>query len=292
MNSWADVGAAIAHATGNDFRIEQHAPLSGGCIHDAWRVGGGGQTYFVKTNRADCAGMFAAEAAGLSALAATRTLRVPRPVCHGANPEASWLVLEFIDLERKGSMRLLGERLAALHRATGAQHGWPHFNYIGAIPQINTPTDDWCAFWREHRLGYQLQLAASNGYGGRLQQLGGQVMEKIPELLGGHRPQPSLLHGDLWSGNAAFDAHGAPVIFDPAAYYGDREADLAMTELFGGFSADFYMAYNEAYPLEDGYAQRKTLYNLYHVLNHFNLFGGGYASQAQNMIESLLAETR
>lgn len=289
MHPWPAIGAAIAHATGADFQIEQHTPLSGGCIHDAWRIEGGGRCYFVKINRAGCAGMFAAETVGLAALAATRALRVPQPVCHGANRDASWLVLEYIDLARKGNMRLLGAQLAALHRATGAHYGGLNFNYIGAIPQINTPTNDWCAFWREHRLGYQLQLAASNGYGGRLQDLGGRLLGKLSALLGDHQPQPSLLHGDLWSGNAGFAKGGEPVIFDPAAYYGDREADLAMTELFGGFSADFYAAYREAYPLDAGYARRKTLYNLYHVLNHLNLFGGGYQAQAETMMSELLA---
>jgi fructosamine-3-kinase len=290
MYPWPDIAAAISQATGGAFRIERCAPLSGGCIHDAWCIEGSGQRYFVKINRAECAGMFAAETSGLAALAASRTLRVPQPVCHGANHEASWLALEYIDLARKGSMRALGEQLAALHRVTGAHFGWPDFNYIGAIPQINTPADDWCAFWRHHRLEYQLQLAATNGYGGRLQLLGGQLLERLPDLLAGHWPQPSLLHGDLWSGNAAFGASSEPVIFDPAAYYGDREADIAMTELFGGFSADFYAAYDEAYPLEPGYAQRKVLYNLYHVLNHLNLFGGSYLAQAENMIKELLAE--
>ncbi|MFN7087610.1 MAG: fructosamine kinase family protein [Burkholderiales bacterium] len=288
MPLWSDIAAAIRRASGA-FEIEVRAPLAGGCIHDACRIEGGGQRYFVKTNRAECIGMFAAEAAGLEAIAATGALRVPRPVCHDANREASWLVLEYIELERKGSGRRLGERLAALHRATGERYGWPRFNYIGALPQINTLTADWCAFWREHRLGYQLKLAASNGYTGRLQELGERLMAHLPALLDGHAPPPSLLHGDLWSGNAAFAAGGEPVVFDPAVYYGDREADLAMTELFGGFGADFYTAYREAYPLEEGYARRKTLYNLYHVLNHLNLFGGGYLAQAEAMMEKLLA---
>ncbi len=290
MNPWPDITAAIAHATGGAFRIEQRTPVGGGCINSAWRIEGQGQRYFVKINNSAFGGMFAAETAGLSAIAATRTLRVPHPVCHGTNRNASWLVLEYIELSRKSNMRLLGAQLAALHRVTGRHYGWPHDNTIGATPQINTASDDWCAFWREHRLGYQLRLAATNGYVGRLQQLGGRLLNHLPELLSEHRPQPSLLHGDLWSGNAGSDANGAPVIFDPAAYYGDREADLAMTELFGGFSAEFYADYREAYPLEAGYARRKILYNLYHVLNHLNLFGGGYLAQAEDMMAELLAE--
>ena len=185
-------------------------------------------------------------------------------------------------------MRELGRRLARLHRVTGSRFGWDRDNTIGATPQVNTPGSDWIAFWREHRLGFQLGLAARNGHGGRLQQRGGQLMEKLPEFFRDCTPAPSLLHGDLWGGNAGFDASGDPVIYDPAVYYGDRETDIAMTELFGGFSADFYSGYNAEFPLDAGYAHRKDLYNLYHVLNHLNLFGGGYGAQAERMIDRLL----
>ncbi len=147
-------------------------------------------------------------------------------------------------------------------------------------------------FWREHRLGFQLELAVRHGAGSRIADAGSRLQEALPQLLEGHRPAASLLHGDLWSGNYSFTRAGEPVIFDPAVYYGDREADLAMTELFGGFSQRFYEAYREAWPLDAGYSVRKVLYNLYHVLNHFNLFGGGYLSQAQGMIDRLLSETR
>ncbi len=185
MNPWPDITAAIAHATGDAFHIEQRIAVSGGCINSAWRIEDQGQRYFVKTNSSAYGGMFAAEAAGLSAIAATRTLRVPQPVCHGANRNASWLVLEYIELSRKSNMRLLGAQLAALHRVTGRHYGWPHSNTIGATPQVNTVSDDWCAFWRNHRLEYQLKLAATNGYVGRLQQLGGRLLNHLPELLSG-----------------------------------------------------------------------------------------------------------
>jgi fructosamine-3-kinase len=150
--------------------------------------------------------------------------------------------------------------------------------------------DDWIDFWRERRLGFQLDLAARNGLRGALQTQGRQLMDALPALFAHYRPAPSLLHGDLWGGNWGADAAGNPVIFDPAVYFGDREADLAMTELFGGFSRAFYDAYDAAYPLDKGYETRKTLYSLYHVLNHFNLFGGGYGGQAQRMIQQLLAQ--
>lgn len=292
MSPWADIARSITEATGTQFQIELRVPVGGGCINSAWRIDGNGRSYFVKLNAPDKANMFSAEADGLGEIAKSGTVRVPRPVCHGANCDGSWLVLEYITMVRGGDsgMRTLGQRLAAMHRVTGKAFGWRRDNTIGATPQINTPSGDWMAFWREHRLGRQLRLAAAKGYRGRLQRDGEALLEKLPAFLDAYRPQPALLHGDLWSGNVGFDETGNPVIFDPAVYYGDREADLAMTELFGGFSADFYAAYREAYPLDGGYARRKTLYNLYHVLNHLNLFGGGYLGQAEDMTARLLAE--
>jgi fructosamine-3-kinase len=177
-----------------------------------------------------------------------------------------------------------------MHRVTQARFGWVQDNTIGSTPQINTPEEDWIVFWREHRLRFQLHLATRHGHGGRLRERGERLLDEFPRLFAEYQPAASLLHGDLWSGNYAYTREGEPVIFDPAVYYGDREADLAMTELFGGFGREFYAAYREAYPLDEGYAVRKTLYNLYHVLNHLNLFGGGYLSQAQGMIDRLLSE--
>ena len=254
-------------------------------------IRGGKRGYFVKLNSPDRAEMFAAEAAGLDEIGRTGAVRVPRPVCHGACPAASWIVLEHLELKPAAAraVRALGANLARMHRVTHERYGWSRNNTIGATPQVNTPADDWLAFWRERRLGFQLGLAASNGHGGRLIASGERLMEKLPAFFKGYRPAPSLLHGDLWSGNAAMSAGGEPVVYDPAVYYGDREADLAMTELFGGFSPAFYDAYRAEYPLDPGYATRKTLYNLYHVLNHLNLFGGGYGAQAERMIEQLLA---
>ena len=291
MDPWPDIAAAIGSATGRSFSIEGREAIGGGCINAAWRVAGSDRSYFVKINEAAKASMFAAEADGLAAIAATKTLRVPQPVCHGGNEHTSWLVVEFIALgrERPGGMRMLGRQLAALHRTTRDRFGWDHKNTIGATPQTNTPSIDWVAFWRKHRLGFQLSLAARNGYTGALQREGERLMDRLPAFFKTYRPQPSLLHGDLWSGNAAFDDAGAPVTFDPAVYYGDREADLAMTELFGGFYGEFYQAYREAFPLDPGYTVRRDLYNLYHALNHLNLFGGGYLAQSERLMARLLA---
>ncbi len=167
-----------------------------------------------------------------------------------------------------------------------------HDNWIGRTPQPNGWQHDWIAFRREQRLGFQLQLAAQNGFGGALQRDGEQLLARLDGLFDGYVPVPSLLHGDLWGGNHGFLADGTPVVFDPALYVGDRECDLAMSELFGGFAADFYAAYRASWPLDAGYAVRKTLYNLYHILNHANLFGGGYAAQAARMTAALLAHIR
>ena len=287
---WIEIGAQIGAVSGRTLTPDRVTALHGGCINSAYRIEGGGAGYFVKLNSADKAEMFAAEAAGLQEIARSNTVRVPRPICHGANDAASWLVLEYIALGRGGGMRDLGHGLAAMHRVTDNVFGWRRDNTIGATAQINTPGDDWPEFWREHRLGYQLRLAEAKRYLGSLQKNGARLLDKIPAFFSGYRPLPALLHGDLWSGNVGSDDAGKPVIFDPAVYYGDREADVAMTELFGGISSDFYAAYREAYPLDAGYAVRKHLYNLYHMLNHLNLFGGGYLAQAERMIERLLAE--
>jgi fructosamine-3-kinase len=292
MDPWRDIEAAIARAIGAPFSIESRGAAGGGCINECHIVRGQGRAYFVKTNAPDRAEMFAAEAAGLEEIGRTRVIRVPRPVCHGACPAASWIVLELLELQSPDDrgLRALGRSLARLHRVTGGRHGWQRDNTIGSTPQINTPTPDWIAFWREQRLGFQLELAVAKGHGGHLIEGGRRLMEQLPAFFTGYAPAPSLLHGDLWVGNAGMTASGEPVIYDPAVYYGDREADLAMTELFGGFPRSFYEAYRLEYPLDAGYATRKHLYNLYHVLNHLNLFGGGYGAQAERMIEQLLAQ--
>jgi len=215
-------------------------------------------------------------------------------VCAGANAEAAWLVLEYIEFAAATArgMARLGEALAALHRVSAGKFGWTRDNTIGSTPQVNTRCGDWIDFWRDCRLGHQLALAARNGAPNSLLKKGERLAGGLAVLFANRTVRPALLHGDLWGGNAGFDDLGNPVLFDPAVYYGDREADLAMTELFGGFGGDFYAAYDAAYPRATGYPVRRTFYNLYHILNHFNLFGGGYAQQAAAMIEELLAELR
>jgi len=203
----------------------------------------------------------------------------------------AWLALEWIERgpPSRATDSILGEQLAQQHRTTQAAFGWSRDNTIGSTPQLNEWCDDWMTFFRDRRLRYQLDLAARNGFGGRLQQRGGALLDRVPEFFSGYRPVPSVLHGDLWGGNRLTAERGQPVIFDPAVYYGDREADLAMTRLFGGFGAGFYAAYEAAWQLDAGAGARIDLYNLYHVLNHLNLFGDGYLGQALSMIDALLA---
>lgn len=275
-----------------DFELRAVHAIAGGCINRACRLDGRERRYFVKLNRAERLTMFTAEADGLKELIRTGAVRAPNPVCHGLEGDTAFLVCEWVDLSTpKGdSAARLGRQLAEMHRHTKPQFGWPRDNTIGSTPQSNAPDDNWCNFWCEQRLGFQLQLGKRNGFSSSLLHKGERLMQTLPGLLAGHQPSASLLHGDLWGGNWAADDHGAPVLFDPAVYYGDREADLAMTELFGGFPEAFYAAYRETWPLDAGYAMRRTLYNLYHILNHANLFGGGYAGQAESMTDWLLAE--
>jgi protein-ribulosamine 3-kinase len=244
-------------------------PVSGGCIHRCYRASRAGRAVFLKVNDARLADAFAAEADGLAALRAAGCT-APEPLSHGMAGAQSYLMMEFLELESRGDFAALGRMLAAMHGAHGAEFGWTRGNYIGSTPQQNARHKRWARFWREERLEPQVALARGNGYA--------IDIGDVCDLLDGHDPAPSLLHGDLWGGNAGFLRSGAPVVFDPAVYYGDREADLAMTELFGGFPPEFYSAYGK---LPAGYEMRKHLYNLYHLLNHLNLFGGGYLGQVK-----------
>ncbi|MGD2112051.1 MAG: fructosamine kinase family protein [Gammaproteobacteria bacterium] len=292
MSLWETIAADIAAVTGNQAELRQQGSIGGGCINQTQQIEYGADRYFVKLNAAGQAEMFAAEYEGLRALRQCDALRIPAPVCWGTDGASAYLVMESLALGGHGDPAALGEGLAALHRITQTRFGWHRDNTIGSTLQVNTWTADWIDFYREHRLRFQFELAAHHGCPGRLVAQGERLMEEFSVLFDDYTPQASLLHGDLWSGNYAYTSAGEPAIFDPAVYYGDREADLAMTELFGGFGRDFYAAYNAAWPMDPGYRIRKTLYNLYHILNHFNLFGGGYVSQAQAMTDSLLSELR
>ena len=286
------VATALSDATGEAVAGLQAIPIGGGDINAAFRLASAQRNYFLKINRVERLAMFEAEAAALHEIAATKTVRVPLPVCAGVSDGRSWLVLEWLDLHALDSETAgqLGRGLARLHSHGVAQFGWHRDNTIGTTPQPNAWNADWIEFWKTQRLGFQLRLAAQNGHGGRLQALGENLIDCCPALFRGHSPQASLLHGDLWGGNVACDATGEAVIYDPASYYGDREADLAMSELFGGFPSSFMRAYEEAWPVDEGYSLRRDFYNLYHLLNHLNLFGHGYLARSEAVMQRLLAE--
>jgi protein-ribulosamine 3-kinase len=264
--------------------------LGTGVGGDRWRVEDGqGGRWFLKTGDRE---ILAAEADGLAALAAAGAVRVPAVFAHGEAAGEGYVLMEWLELGRASSQDAarLGEALARMHLLPGGRFGWPRNNFIGATPQFNREDDDWPAFLREQRLGFQLRLAAEDGHRGELQAQGARLMEGLPQFFSGYMPQPALLHGDLWGGNWGVLREGGPVVFDPAVYRGDRETDLAMTELFGGFPESFYAAYRAHAPLDAGYPVRRDLYQLYHVLNHLNLFGGGYLDQALGLMRRLNAE--
>ena len=282
-------------------------PVGGGCIHSAWRLDlADGSRLFAKTNGAASLPLLEAEAEGLQALRTAtgpEGLQVPVPlVCGVAGPSAV-LVLSWLELETGRSAadalpwRRLGAALAGLHQRSltlhcvaadrgGSAFGWPRDNVIGAFPQRNGWDEDWGRFFVQRRLAPQLDHLARSGNPLRQAEL---LLERSGEWLGEHRPDPCLVHGDLWSGNAAITTGGQGAIFDPAVYRGDREVDLAMARLFGGFPAAFFAGYAAAWPLHSGHRFRSDLYNLYHLLNHANLFGGAYLGQCQGCIDTLLS---
>jgi protein-ribulosamine 3-kinase len=289
---------AIGEATGMEFAVHATEPVSGGCIHKSMRLKGespaGPQSYFAKVNDAERKALFEAEAEGLRAIRAAGALRVPSVITHGHEEDDAWLILEWLDLAPLDtkSAAALGERLAEQHRLPQEKFGWARDNFIGSSPQLNGWSDDWLAFWKANRLHAQLRFAAHNRLPSRMIDRGERLVTDCDVFFRTYAPAKSLLHGDLWAGNAAALANAEPVVFDPAVYVGDRETDVAMTELFGGFPKEFKGAYSAIWALDEGYATRRHFYNLYHVLNHANLFGAGYVRDAEKSIERLLAEIR
>ena len=280
-------------------------PVGGGCIHRAWQLElADGRQWFLKGNGAEALPLLLAEAEGLRAIArwARLPLLVPEPLGVGLLAGQALLLLRWLVLDGASSSRGggaggdgwfgVGAGLAALHRASAeagaseGRFGWSRDNVIGSSPQINRWDTNWARFFVDCRLEPQLRWAAQQG-----QTLGGaeQLLELVPHWLGGHQVQPALVHGDLWSGNAALLAGGGGALFDPAVYWGDREVDLAMAQLFGGFPQAFFAGYASSWPLEPGHQERVALYNLYHLLNHANLFSGSYWAQAQSSMDSLLS---
>lgn len=266
------------------------SPVSGGCISEAFRVDLAAGSIFLKHNPDAPPEMFAAEADGLRALraAADGALRIPDVLA----VDGAWIALEWLEPGPRGPGfgERLGRGLAALHRAGGGGWGWDRANFIAVLPQDNRPTETWAEFWAERRLRPQLEMARAAGRGAGSSADWDRLIARLPALLApAEEDGPSLLHGDLWGGNV-LSAAGEPALIDPAAYRGHREADLAMTELFGGFDVRFHAAYGEAWPLLPGFREvRRDLYQLYHLLAHVNVFGGTYGAQTAAMLRRALA---
>lgn len=269
--------------------IKSSRSIGGGCIANAQKVETvSGNEYFLKSYLGTGSKILRNEADGLKELAKANAIRVPEVIYH----DDDILLIEFI---RTGSRRgdfseIFGQQFAEMHRFTSDKFGFSENNYIGSTPQINTPKiDNWTEFYWEYRLLYQFKLAERNGYiSESFCKAFAELEIRVPQILEGTEEKPSVLHGDLWGGNYMVDEESNPVLIDPAVYYGHREADLGMTQLFGGFDKKFYNAYNEAFPLPDDWEYRIDLYKLYHVLNHLNLFGSGYYSQAYSIIKSYI----
>lgn len=290
MNPRAELATAIGRVIGTRLQPTPGARVHGGSINECRRWQSDGGPLFVKVAPASRQGMFEAEAAGLEELRRARAVRVPHVLGIARTANEVALTLEWIELRpgSEGSESLLGKQLAAQHRMSASAFGWDCDNTIGGTPQLNGWCAEWVEFFRERRLVPQLERARANGFDGELQDLGRKLLPVLDRFFS-QAPEPSLLHGDLWGGNRGVDERGTPVIFDPAVYFGDRVADIAMTRLFGGFGADFHAAYEAAWPMTADAHRRMLLYNLYHVLNHLNLFGRGYLAQALGMLERLLA---
>ena len=288
--NYNSLAGALVDLFGNSVAITETDRLSGGDINKAYGLTlNTGDKIFMKANAKSNAAFFTAEAAGLSAIASTKAISTPKIICTGTDDGEdvgySFLLLEFIKSSGKISTywETFAQELAAMHKAdVGKEFGFSQDNFIGARPQQNTPAISWISFFRDQRLAPQFKAADSY--------FTAADREKITKLLDNmdrfliEPEQPSLLHGDLWSGNVMCGSDGKAMLIDPACYVGHREADLAMTELFGGFPQSFYDTYKEAFPLQPGYEERRDLYNLYQLLNHLNLFGPTYLEPVLSIV--------
>ncbi|QIZ76517.1 fructosamine kinase family protein [Ferrimonas lipolytica] len=286
---WNAIGLQISDALGRDFAINEKHSIVGGDIHQAFKINDHHCALFVKLSDKHNVEMFESEAHALRLLRKQTGLVVPEVVTTGTTSHNSFIALEHLNLGNgsKADWYRFGQELAQLHRTqTQPQFGFDEDNYIGTTVQPNRWQNNWAEFFAEQRIGWQLKLAQDKGYN-----FGGcdSIVRRCAEKLRKHKPVASLLHGDLWRGNIAF-VDGVGALFDPASYYGDRETDIAMTELFSPLPTDFYHGYNAEWPLPDDYQARKPIYQLYHLLNHLNLFGGSYLQQCQSLIQEQLCE--
>jgi len=284
----ADIETTLTERLNKPVCVTRAQEIQGGCINSTALIETNtGERFFVKSNSHALPGLFPCEAVGLEVILRTNTVRAPRAVAAGESNSSSFLILEYIESApaRPDFHEFFGRNLAELHRSHADRFGFEGDNYIGSSPQCNEWKSSWPEFFAQARFEYQIKLLEKKGratseFNSRLAKL----IERLSELIGRHNPRPSLVHGDLWSGNFISDEAGGPVIIDPAVYYGDREVDLAMTELFGRFDPKFYAAYRESFPLEEGYELRRDIYNLYHLMNHLLIFGLSYMGGVMDIL--------
>ena len=283
---WHFISEQISERTHQDFICDDIREVSQGDTHQAYKISDGKRRFFVKINGKNNLSNFEAEAEGLEHLQKADLFRIPNVICFGKVSDSSFLVLEHIQMTHgtEQSWFAFGEKLAQLHNLqTQEMYGWQEDNFIGLTPQPNKWHKKWCQFFAEQRIGFMLQLLAEKGHD--LVDID-QAVDAVKTLLNGHCPKASMLHGDLWQGNTGFHKEQA-VMFDPAFYYGDREAELAMTELFNKFPPAFYAGYESVWPIDKDYQYRKSIYQLYHILNHAILFGGHYLNSARSTLKNL-----
>ncbi|NNC24196.1 phosphotransferase [Salinisphaera sp. USBA-960] len=291
MRDWPAIRAALEHQTGASLTDAHVQPVGGGDVSDSFCVDAKRRRLFVKREPASNADRLHAEAAGLDELRQAAQIRVPEVLAVGATEASAYLALEYVDLclpDEDGPARL-GDALAEMHDIVSPTYGWRRDNYIGMNPQSNHVTGDWVEFFRENRLRVMVDALAMEFP--TLAARSDRLLTSLRGLVCDHQPEAALVHGDLWAGNVGFDYRGTPVLFDPAVYYGDRETDLALAELFGGFSPLFFEAYWRAWPMPSDYRRvRRPLYQLYHLLNHVRHFGAGFVDRSRVVVDGLLAE--
>ncbi|WP_376697446.1 fructosamine kinase family protein [Wenzhouxiangella sp. EGI_FJ10305] len=282
--------SAVARTLGLDEHELKIEAVPGGDIAEASLLRAADATVFVKALPLEQAGLLSAEDDGLKALDDTGEVRVPKVIRRGMHDGFAWLALEYLELDQRSPRadERLGRQLAAMHRHTGDEFGWHRSNYIGRTPQTNTTVDEWTVFFAAHRLGAQFDRLRRNQPDSGWNDLKNEVIDAWMRVSDAHEPAPSLIHGDLWRGNAAALSEDVPVIYDPSVHYADRECDLAMAHLFGGFDESFYQAYEAAWPLPEGFETRRFFYKLYHMLNHANLFGGPYIEASEQLCRRIL----
>ena len=288
MNIWQKIEQEITDKTACSFVIQNKRSVPGGDINQSFCISGGDVKYFVKINASHRLEMFETEISSLTALMQANCFIIPRVIVSGMFEQESYLVLEFLELASIGNESLFGHKLSQLHSVAASQFGFEQDNFIGRTVQINPWNANWGEFFTHNRLSHQFELLAENNLKLSSQSQVSDLLKILPDYLNEHNPRPALVHGDLWQGNYSYTAEGQPVLYDPAVYYADHEVDLAMLELFGAPGENFFESYCELLMIKKGYFLRKEIYNLYHILNHANLFGGGYLRQSEEQIKKIL----